>query len=102
VVVLAFLRLSTSPKVLCSPLSPSESARCVERWFDCTAVSLLNPGHDHLRIFLDLVSTAGIAGNLTTDAQIAALALEHRAEVHSSDHDFARFPGLRWRNPLAG
>ena len=70
-------------------------------WFATPTVSLLNPGPDHMRLFLELVTRAGTAGNLTTDAQIAALAIEHHAVVHSSDHDFGRFPGLRWINPLA-
>jgi len=48
-----------------------------------------------------LLREAGVAANLTTDAQIAALAIEHQAEVHSNDADFGRFPGLRWVNPLA-
>jgi len=100
VVVLAFLRLSTSPRVLRSPLSAAESARRIDAWFTAPAVSLLNPGRDHIRVFLDLVQRTGVAGNLTTDAQIAALAIEHHAVVHSSDHDFGRFPGLRWLNPL--
>ena len=102
VVVLAFLRLSTSPRVLQVPLSPGQSAGLVAGWFATPAVSLLNPGRDHMQVFLELVKTAGVAGNLTTDAQIAALAIEHHGVVHSSDHDFGRFPGLRWKNPLAG
>ena len=100
VVVLAFLRLSTSSRVLQTPLSAEESADCIASWFTSPVVSLLNPGPDHLRILLDLVRSTGTTGNLTTDAQIAALALEYRAEVHSSDQDFGRFPGLRWQNPL--
>lgn len=51
--------------------------------------------------FLDYLALLGTAGNLTTDAQLAALAVEHQAELHSNDSDFARFDGLRWRNPLS-
>jgi toxin-antitoxin system PIN domain toxin len=100
VVVLAFLRLSTSSRVLEAPLSPEQSADRIAAWFAAPSVSLLNPGRDHMRLLLELVKTAGVAGNLTTDAQIAALAIEHHGVVHSSDHDFGRFPGLRWKNPL--
>jgi uncharacterized protein len=100
VVVLAFLRLSTSSKVLATPLSPAESTECIATWFTSPLVSLLNPGPNHLSTFFDLVCASGAAGNLTTDAEIAALALEYRAEVHSNDQDFGRFKGLRWRNPL--
>ena len=60
----------------------------------------LNPGTQHLAILRRLLVEAGVGGNLVSDAHIAALAIEHQAEVHSNDGDFARFSGLRWRNPL--
>lgn len=59
-----------------------------------------SPVHDRAREWWE--DALGSAGNLTTDAHLAALAIEHQAELHSSDADFARFPGLRWRNPLGG
>lgn len=58
------------------------------------------PGPRHLEIAFDLLKDAGTAGNLTTGAQIAALAIEEQGEVHSSDTDFGRFRRLRWINPL--
>jgi predicted nucleic acid-binding protein len=61
----------------------------------------VNPGERHAEILFDLLLDLGIAGNLTSDAHLAALAIEYQAELVSTDTDFARFPGLRWFNPLA-
>ena len=61
---------------------------------------IIHPGDRHADILFDLLETAGAAGNLTADAHPAAMAIEHRAELHSADADMARFPGLRWKNPL--
>jgi predicted nucleic acid-binding protein len=73
----------------------------VEAWLAQPQVALLHPGERHATILFDLLRGLGTAGNLTTDAHLAALAIEHQAELCSTDADFARFPGLRWRNPLA-
>ncbi|MDO8944662.1 MAG: hypothetical protein Q7U75_15880, partial [Desulfobacterales bacterium] len=54
-----------------------------------------------VRVLFGLREHLGSAGNLTTDAHLAALCIEHQAELHSTDADFARFPGLRWKNPAA-
>jgi len=72
----------------------------VETWFFRRQVSVLIPGPRHLEIAFRLLRGLGAAGNLTTEAQLAALAIEHQAELHSNDADFARFPQLRWVNPL--
>ena len=62
--------------------------------------SIIEPGRKHLAILGELLGRIGVAGDLTTDAVIAALAMEYQAEVHSDDTDFVRFAGLRWSNPL--
>jgi toxin-antitoxin system PIN domain toxin len=100
VVVLAFLRLTTSARILTHPLSVGESARRIEAWFEARPVRLITPGQGHIATLLATVRAVGVGGSLTTDAHIAALALEYHAEVHTSDLDFGRFPGIRWRNPL--
>ena len=97
-----FLRLMTHPAVLARPLAPERAVAHVRSWLDRSNVEPLDPGPRHLEILGKLLGELGVAGNLTTDAHIAALAIEHQGEVHSNDADFARFPGLRWRNPLAG
>jgi uncharacterized protein len=100
--VFGFLRISTNPRVLASPLSVEEATGYVTEWLDLPNVCLLAPGPRHLEIAFGLLRAAGTAGNLTTDAQLAALAIEHEAEMCSNDTDFGRFEGLRWVNPLKG
>jgi predicted nucleic acid-binding protein len=84
-----------------TPMPVSRATGLVREWLELPQIHLLHPGSRHLEIAFGLLERLGSAGNLTTDAQIAALAIEHQAELQSTDHDFARFPGLRWRNPLA-
>lgn len=100
VVVLGFIRLMTHRAVLVHPITPAEAVAHVRAWFAQPIVEHLEPGSQHLAILERLLVAAGTAGNLTTDAHLAALAIEHQCELHSNDHDFSRFPGLRWRNPL--
>ncbi len=99
-VVCGFVRLMTHPVVLDPPLEPGRALHHVRSWFDRPLVEVLEPGPGHLEILERLLGAAGVAANLTTDAHLAAIAIEHHCELHSSDTDFARFPGLRFRNPL--
>jgi toxin-antitoxin system PIN domain toxin len=99
VVILGFIRLSTTRGVFREPAKPGEALERVASWLEQPGAFVLNPGTGHLDVLRrTLTCTAG--GSLTTDAHLAALAIEHQAELHSNDSDFARFPGLRWRNPL--
>ena len=100
IVAVGFVRLSTKPAVLDRPFSPENAVDTVEEWFSFPHVAPLDPGPGHLGRVRSLLAVAGTGGNLVNDAHIAALALEHGAEVHSNDSDFSRFPGVRWRNPL--
>lgn len=100
-VLLAFIRLTTRAGLLRSPLSPEAALDLVELWLEQPSVTAVSPGPAHLSILRELVSGIGTAGNLTSDAHLAAIAIEHGAELHSSDTDFRRFPRLIWRNPLA-
>jgi toxin-antitoxin system PIN domain toxin len=100
VVVLGFVRLMTHRAVLVHPLPPADAMTRVRAWFARPNVEHLEPGPRHLDLLQELLTAAGAAGNLTTDAHLAALAIEHQCELHSNDNDFARFSGLRWRNPL--
>jgi uncharacterized protein len=100
-VALGFVRLVTHPAVFASPLQPVAAVARVRTWFDRSHVEPLDPGPRHLDILATLYRATGVAGVLTTDTHLAALAIEHQCELHSNDTDFTRFPGLRWRNPLA-
>lgn len=99
-VILGFLRLSTSRRAFPSPLSTEDALSIVDSWLDRPQVRVLHPGEEHWRIFRELVGDAGTAGNLVTDAHLAALAIEHGADLCSTDADFGRFDKLRWSNPL--
>jgi toxin-antitoxin system PIN domain toxin len=99
-VLLAFLRLTTRSGVFEKPLNTGAALDIVDAWLAAPAVVTVEPTAQHMRILRDLLLMAGTAGNLTSDAHLAALAIEHGAELCSSDTDFQRFPRLRWRNPL--
>jgi toxin-antitoxin system PIN domain toxin len=98
--VFGFLRIATNPRILDAPLPAEAATRYVREWLDRPNVRFLLPGPKHLDIAFDLLVEAGTAGNLTTNAQLAAMAIEYDAEMLSNDNDFGRFPGLRWTNPL--
>jgi toxin-antitoxin system PIN domain toxin len=100
VVVFAFLRLSTHGKVFDRPLTVGEAAECIASWLARPNARLLVAGPGHIEAVTRLLTKAGTAGNLVTDAQIAALALEYGATVHTADTDFARLTGVSWKNPL--
>jgi hypothetical protein len=100
VVALAFLRLTTRTGISAKPLSIEAAFDVLSEWFDHPNVSILQPGPQHAHILRTLLLQTGAGGNLTTDAHLAALAIEHGAQLCSFDHDFARFPGLKWRDPL--
>ena len=99
--ILGFIRITTNPRILENPLDVGGACARVQSWLDRQQTLLIHPGDRHAAILFDLLEAAGTAGNLTTDAHLAALAIEHQAELHSTDLDMARFPGLKWMNPLA-
>lgn len=95
-----FLRIITNARILQSPLAVGDAVAYVRDWLAQPNVDLLVPGHNHMDIAVGLLQQLGTAGNLTTDVQLAAYAIEHQAEIHSNDTDFARFRDLQWINPL--
>jgi uncharacterized protein len=99
--MLGFVRLSTKRKVFQEPLSVSAACSEVRAWLAQPQVIILEPGRRHASIVLDFLERLGTAGNLTTDAHLAALAVEHQCELCTTDADFKEFPGLHWTNPLA-
>lgn len=99
-VLLAFLRLATRPGLFRNPLAIEAAFDLVDSWLDQSSAAIVHPGPRHARIFRDLLAPLGSGGNLTSDAHLAAIAIEHGAELCSFDADFVRFPGLKWRNPL--
>lgn len=100
-VLLAFLRLTTRPGLFRNPLRIGTAFDLIDFWLERTSVTIVHPGPRHGAILRELLEPLGTGGNLTSDAYLAALALENRAELCSFDSDFRRFPGVKWRNPLA-
>ncbi len=100
VVLLAFLRVTTRRGLFEHPLSIKAALDIIDSWLDQPAATTVHPSRDHARILRQLLLTSGSGGNLTTDAHLAALAIEQNAELYSDDRDYRRFVGLRWRNPL--
>lgn len=101
IVLLGFLRITTTARILPRPLTVEQALGVVDSWIAQPVVVLLGPGAEHWPILRALLEAAGAAGNLTTDAHLATLAIESGGELCSSDTDFARFPRLHWTNPLA-
>lgn len=99
VVLSGFLRIVTNPRIF-DPATPMDVAvMFCQRLVDWPRASLIAPTRRHWTLFVTLCQ--GISGPLVSDAYIAALAIEHGCELVTTDSDFARFPGLRWRHPLA-
>jgi len=99
VVLLAFLRLVTKVGLFPRPLAPRDALAVVRAWLDQAPSIVVEPTSRHLEVLAGLIDSVGTGGNLTSDAHLAALAVEHDATIVSYDHDFARFAGVRWTSP---
>ncbi len=101
VVAFAFIRLATNRKVFQHPLTVKDACARVTNWLEFSNLVWLDTQREDVEVAARLLQAAGGAGaNLVTDAQIAAIALRVGGSVHSCDHDFARFPGIDWVDPL--
>jgi len=100
-VALAFIRITTRAGIMGSPLSPEQAIGFVDGWLAQPYVVLVGPGENHWPVLRNLLLATGTAGNLTSDAHLAALAIEHGCGIASADNDFLRFPGVTLVNPLA-
>lgn len=99
--LLTFVRLVSNPRILARPRTVVEAWRQVEAWLGCPPAWIPPPTAEHREILGRLLSGPGMSANLVPDAHLAALAIEHGLTLDSADTGFARFPGLRWENPLA-
>jgi uncharacterized protein len=96
----AFVRISTNPRVYVNPATGPEAWAWVEGWLACDVTWIPPATEATARVYGQLTGQLSVTGNLVPDAMLAALAMEHGLELWSTDTDFARFPGLRWRNLL--
>jgi uncharacterized protein len=99
--MVGFVRIATNPAIFERPWGAGEALDVVDEWLARPAVTVVHPTDRHAAVLRDLLTPLGAAGNLTSDAHLAALAIEHGATLCSCDNDFARFAGLRWLDPLA-
>ena len=98
--ILAFLRISTTPRIFRHPFSAAEAMAIVSGWLEQPLACILSPGERHWEILRSLISKGQAHGPLISDAHLAALAIEHGATLATTDRDFTRFPGLRIVSPL--
>ena len=99
--VLAYLRLVTNARIFSPPVAMAVAWQRVSAWLACDVVWMPQPTERHSEVLARLLVQPGVHGDLVPDAHLAALAIEHGLTLCSSDGDFARFPELRWLNPLA-
>jgi toxin-antitoxin system PIN domain toxin len=97
----AFLRITTNPTFPGRRFTVEEAGALVDEWLKQPNVHALAPGHGHWALLRKMMIDGQARGSLVTDAQLAALTIGHGGVLHTTDRDFARFPGLRWTNPLA-
>jgi toxin-antitoxin system PIN domain toxin len=100
IVILGFLRIITSGRIMPTPLPPEVAIEIIDEWLSQPPATLIVPTERHWSILKELLLPLGTAANLTSDAHLAALAIEHGARLFSTDNDFSRFPNLRWTNPI--
>ncbi|MCL1922629.1 MAG: PIN domain-containing protein [Propionibacteriaceae bacterium] len=97
--LVAFVRITTNPKISTPPLSWVAALDLVDAWLDAPSARILNPGSRHSEYFREALLSAKGSPNLTNGAHLAAIAREHKATVVTFDSDFGKFPGIRWEHP---
>lgn len=99
-VVNAFIRIGTNTRLHQRPLTLKEATERVQSWFEQSCVRIVQPTDLHWTLFQKMLRGGNAVGNLVSDAHLAALAVEHNCVLHSTDADFSRFRGLKWKNPI--
>ena len=100
IVLLAYIRIATIRRIFEAPLSLEEAIKRVQSWLVQPCVRLINPTSKHWQILQNLLIRGRAVANLTSDAHLAALAIEHGCILYSTDADFSRFSPLKWKNPI--
>ena len=96
----AFIRIGTNPRIFEHPLSLEQALSRVQSWIDQPCLRIIHSTERHWIVFRRILVEGQAVANLVTDAHLAALSIEHGCELISTDADFSRFPGVKWRNPL--
>jgi uncharacterized protein len=98
--VSAFMRIVTNPRLTGKRFTPVEVVEIVDQWVKQPNVRLLGPGDNHWSLLRQMIVDGQVRGPLISDAQLAAITIEYGGVLHTTDRDFSRFPGLRWKNPI--
>ena len=101
IVILGFLRIVTNGRIMPIPLDSDTAINIIDDWLSQPASTIILPTERHWTIIKEMFTHLGTAANLTSDAHVAALSIEHGARLYSTDNDFSRFPMVRWTNPAA-
>jgi len=101
-VLLAFVRLTTNPKVLEEPYPVAHALHVVDSWLAQPSTTVVGRTERHAGGLGELLDPVGVGGNLVSDVHLGAIAIEHGATRRTADRDFGRFSGLKWMNALAG
>jgi toxin-antitoxin system PIN domain toxin len=99
-VLTAFIRIGTNARLQRRSLTLKEAVERVQSWLDQPCIRILQPTEQHWAIFQQMLRAGNATANLVSDAHLAALAVEHNCVLQSTDQDFARFRGLKWKNPI--
>jgi uncharacterized protein len=99
-VMVGFVRVITNPVIFARPWNATKALDVVDLWLGQPSTTVIHPTGRHAAVLRELLTPLGTAGNLTSDAHLAALAIEHGATLYSGDSDFSRFAGLSWIDPL--
>jgi len=99
--VTAFVRIVTNPRLSGKRFTPADVIEIVDQWVNQPNLRLLAPGDHHWSFLRQMILDGQARGPLVTDAQLAAITIEYGGVLHTTDRDFSRFPGLRWKNPIA-
>ena len=99
-VLTAFIRIGTNPRLHQRPLSLREAVERVQSWLDQPCVRVIQTTDQHWPLFQQMLRAGNATANLVSDAHLAALAVEHNCVLYSTDADFARFRGLKWKSPI--
>jgi hypothetical protein len=100
-VLTAFIRIGTNVRLHKRPLTLKEAIERVQSWIDQPCVRIIQASEQHWELFQKMLRVGNATANLVSDARLAALAVEHNCVLHSTDTDFARFRGLKWKNLIA-
>jgi uncharacterized protein len=98
--VSAFLRVVTNRRLPGSRLTVEQAIEIVEAWLEQPNVRIIVASDDHWSVLKRMIVEGQASGPLVSDAELVALTVEYGGVLYTADRDFARFPGLRWKNPL--